>query len=641
MCGIAGIFSLNSLLNDDDLREARQMTAILRHRGPDDMGFYNDDRCVLGTTRLKIIDLSDNANMPMTNEDGTIWLTYNGEVTNYRELREQFKLDEKHRFRSTSDTEVLIHLYEELGIECLKHLTGYFAFGLYDKRLKKAYVVRDFYGIRPLFFLTHGDRLYFSSEMKSFMDLGCFNGEINYEAFYHYFSLVYIPDRLTPFVQIQELDGGWLIEVDLDKGQMQKREYYKIRFEPDDSMTEKETAKALHDLMTDSVRRNLISDAPLGLTLSGGFDTSSILSITKKLGLSGDIHTFSIIMGESSFSEERYQKIMVDFARPIHHAIYVGPNEVAENLVIHNAFLDEPTGDGSTLPTFILAKEAKKYVSVLLSGEGGDEVFNAYETHVAYKVRKLYRKLVNRHLREAIRFVINKLPTDYKKLSFDFLAKRFSEGAELDVPEAHFYWRHALSDAEKERLMPNYAGYKPTYRFFSDLYNSLDYPEGLDRISHIDLKYFFIDDLMVKNDRMMMAHSVEARFPWVDRPLVEFMNRVPARLRIKRFTRRYIQKQAMKDYIPKAIYRRSNMGLEMPHALWFLKELKPIVEQYFSKRNVEKTNFLSYDAIQTMWGEHVSRKKDHGRSLWAILNFLIWFDLYVWNKDFKKYLTLG
>jgi asparagine synthase (glutamine-hydrolysing) len=639
MCGIAGIIAVDTMLGERDLRDARQMTAILRHRGPDDSGIVQDARCVLGNARLRIIDLTDAGHQPMPNEDETVWLTFNGIVTNYRELRKEFDLDRRHRFRSGNDTEVLVHLYEEIGIDVLRRLRGHFAFCLYDKKANKVFVVRDPYGVRPLFFLEHGGRLYFASEMKSFFDLACFRDEINREAFFHYFSLVYLPDRMTPFTQVQELDGGALIEVDLEKGTSARREYFRITYRPDDAMTERDAAPKLHALMDAAVDRAMVSDAPIGLTLSGGFDTSSILALLKKRGASQRVHTFSVVMGESSFSEAGYQKIMVDFARPIHHEIRVGPDEVAECLIAHNAFLDEPTGDGSTLPTFLMAREAKRHVSVLLSGEGGDEVFNAYETHVALKARKLYRRLTTPGLRCLVRGIVRRLPADYRKLSFDFVAKRFTEGAELSVPEAHFFWRHALNAAEKAALMPGHRGFPPTEGFFVRLFDEAGFADDLNRISLVDFKYFFIDDLMVKNDRMMMAHSIEARFPWVDQDLVDFVTTVPPRLRIKGLKRRYLQKQAMKDHLPRAIYRRSNMGLEMPHAIWFLRELRPVAERYFAPENVRRTEFLDPAAVRTMWGEHLARKKDHGRSLWAILNFLIWFDLFVWNKDFKKYLA--
>jgi asparagine synthase (glutamine-hydrolysing) len=638
MCGIAGAFSLDQPINDLDIKEVREMTALLRHRGPDTIDFHHDDRCVLGNTRLKIIDLSDNAALPMPNEDRTIWMVYNGEVTNFRELKERFRLEEKHTFRSTSDTEVLVHLYEELGLSFLDHLSGQFAFCLYDQKKGKAYIVRDQYGIRPLFYMITGDRFYFSSEIKSFVGLSRFDGKIDHEGIYHFFSLAYIPDVLTPFEEVREIQGGMLFEIDLAAGTCAEKEYYTVTYDTDFSITEANVVDRLHQEMLDSVRRNLISDAPLGLTLSGGFDTSSILTLVKELGANRELHTFSIVMDEPSFDESYYQRIMVDFAKPIHHQVVVSAEDTLKCLETHMAYLDEPNGDGAAIPSYLLAEQASEYVRVLLSGEGGDETFNAYETHLAYKVRKLYRKMAPKPVRDAVSWMVHRLPCNYEKLSLDFVAKRFAEGTELDTPEAHFHWRHVLSEDFKKELMPGDYSYRPTDSFFADLFHSLDFPDELNRISLIDLKYFFIGDLMVKNDRMIMAHSIEARFPYMDRILMEFVSRIPPSLRIKGLKRRYIQKQAMRGYIPTEIYRRSNMGLEMPHSIWFNQGLKTAAEKYFSKEHVERSGILSYEAVRQMWDAHMNKKCDMGRALWCVLMFLIWFDLFVYNKNFKDYL---
>lgn len=638
MCGIAGVLVLDGRLNDRDLAEARNMTALLQHRGPDDRGFAHGDRYALGNTRLKIIDLSDNARLPMANDDESIWMAYNGEVTNFRDLKQEFKLEEKYNFRSTSDTEVLLRLYEELGIDFLKHLTGMFAFCLIDKRKDKAYLVRDFYGIRPLFFMQKKDRLYFSSEIKSFLDLDRFQGTLDHEATFHFLSLAYIPDRFTPFEEVRELQGSCLIEVDLRSGECEEREYYKLRYDPDYSMDEEQTVLELREKMLDSVRRNLISDAPLGMTLSGGVDTSSILALANECGQAQDMHTFSIVMDEPSFNEKRYQDSVVEFFKPIHHEIVVRPGDVMEALVSHMAFMDEPSGDGAAIPSYILAREAKKFVSVLLSGEGGDEVFNAYETHVAYKARKFYRRYFAKPFRLLAKWFAYRMPTSYSKLSLDFVAKRFATGSELSVPESHFFWRHAFSAKDKKLLMPSHSDYLPTEHFFVDLYNKLDFASDLNRISAIDIKYYFIGDLMVKNDRTFMAHSVEARFPFMDRLLTEYVSRIPPGMRIKGFSRRYMEKRAMKPLLPKKIWRRKNMGLEMPHSNWFIGEMRGLADQYFSKKNIEKTEIFDYRTIQNMWQQHLSRKQDHGRSLWCVLNYLVWFDLFVYNRDYKKYL---
>jgi len=638
MCGIAGILKLDGQISDMDKNHIKSMTNILRHRGPDCIDYYHDTNISLGNARLNIIDLSENAHLPMSNTEGTVWMCYNGEVTNFRDLRQQFQLDKKYAFRSTSDTEVLLHLYEEIGISFLKHLSGMFAFCLYDKQLRKAYIVRDFYGIRPLFYMRYGNTLYFSSEIKSFLELPCFSGTLDYEAIYHFLSLAYMPGHHTPFKDIIELDGGHLIEVDLDKSTITEQEYYSLSYDVDYRTDEKTASKKVHDLLLNSVERNLISDAPLGLTLSGGLDTSTILALTKELGKSQDIHTYSIRMGEASFDESHYQRLMANFAQSIHHEILVTPQDVLDNFVEHMAFMDEPSGDGAAIPSYILAKEAKKDVRVLLSGEGGDEVFNAYETHRAYGARKKYRSMIPQPVRAMIKSMAHILPSSYKKLSFDFLAKRFSAGAELDIPTAHYFWRHSLNENEKKALMPLHSNFSPTASLFSKMYNSLSHNEELNRLSHIDIKYYFICDLMVKNDRTMMAHSIEARFPYMDKLLIDYTSTIPPQLKIKGMRGRYIQKQAMKDILPKEIYNRKNMGLEMPHSIWFLKELEPLIAKYFSKKNIAKYDFLNHGAIQTFWDQHKAGKKDQGRSLWCILNLLLWLDLFVYNKDYKKYL---
>lgn len=641
MCGISGVITLNNKrpISDIDLANANKMNAVLKHRGPDSQGIKQDKNCILGNTRLNIIDLSHNADLPMENTDGSIILSYNGEITNFKKLKKQFNLEAKYTFKSSSDTEVLLYLYQELGIDCLKYLSGMFAFSLYDKRLSKVFIVRDFYGIRPLFYRIKNDRLYFSSEIKSFLEIDDFNNNIDTEAIYHYFALAYIPGQKTPFTEVNELADSHYLEVDLVKNTHKLTEYYRIDYTPNYELNEKDTTKKVHDLLLDALERNLISDAPLGMTLSGGIDTSCMLGMAKALGKSKNLHTYSIKIDEPSFDESYYQKIMVDYAGTTHHEIKVTADDVLENLIEHMAFMDEPSGDGAAVPSYILAKEAKKDVSVLLSGEGGDEVFNAYETHGAYVVRNLYRKTTPSVIRTILRKTADMIPPSYNKLSFDFLFKRFTHGAEKNIPESHFYWRHALNKAEQDALIPGY-NFPPSEKVFTEMFNSLDFDDDLNKLSLIDIKYFFVCDLMVKNDRTFMANSVEARFPFMDRELIDFTSKIPTDLKVKKFgfNRRYIQKQAMKPYLPKEIFNRKNMGLEMPHSLWFLHTLKPIAEKYFSKKMVEKTQILSFAVVDKMWQEHLTRKKDHGRSLWCILNFIIWFELFIEKNNFKDYL---
>lgn len=640
MCGIAGILSLNTPITDSDIVIGKNMTGALRHRGPDSSGEYCNNNCYLGNTRLKIIDLSDHGDLPITNSDQSIWLAYNGEVTNYQDLALRYKLKNKYQFKSTSDSEVVLYLYQELGIECLKELSGMFAMTIYDRRKQKAYVIRDHFGIRPVFYTLHNEKLYFASELKSFFEINDLKLNIDHEAMYHYFSLIYIPGELTPYKGIKELDGGHYLEIDFKEKKHKCVEYYELEYKTDHNMTEKQAADGFYDVMLDSMRRNLISDAPLGLTLSGGIDTSTMLSLAKELGQSQKIHTYSIKVNESSFDESKYQKTMVDYAKPIHHEVVLNPEDVLENMIVQMAYMDEPNGNGAVIPSFILAKEAKKDVKVLLSGEGGDEITNAYDTHLAYKVRKLYRQNCPAALRKIFYKGAHCLPTSFEKLSFDFKAKRFTEGAEKGIPEAHLYWRHVFKESEKKSLLkPSSHNYASSESIFADMFNNSNFDDDLNKISKIDLKYFFIGDLMVKNDRTFMAHSVEARFPFADRLVFEFASKIPPDLRIKGFTPRYIQKMAMKKILPKKIFNRSSMGLEMPHSLWFFKGLEKIFDKYLTKENLEKAEIFNVNYVHQLWQEHKARKKDNGRALWSIINYLIWFDLFIYNGDYRKYLS--
>jgi asparagine synthase (glutamine-hydrolysing) len=438
---------------------------------------------------------------------------------------------------------------------------------------------------------------------------------------------------------VNELDGSNLIEIEPGKTENPvPREYYRIRFNPDSRMTMKEAEEGFYNAILDSVDRNLISDAPVGTTLSGGLDSSSILGLARILGKGSELHSFSLKINEKSFDESSYQRAMADYAGSIHHEIPVNPGDVKKNLFRQMAYMDEPIGDGSAIPFLLLSREAEKYVKVLLSGEGGDEISNAYETHMANHVSRLYRKFVPKPVRKMNMRLADLLPASFSKLSFEFLAKRFTHGAELPAPEAHMYYRHVLDRPEKLRLMPWAGGVPASELFFSNLFNSLDYSDELDRLSHIDMKYFFIGDLMQKNDRMFMANSVEARFPFMDRKAVEFFSTIPGRYKIRGFTRRYIEKKAMKRVLPPKVHRRQNFGIELPYSLWFENSLMELGNRYFNKEKITGTEILNYSFVEGLWREHLSRKRDNGRALWCVLNFLLWHEMFIEDSSFRNHL---
>ena len=640
MCGISGIISLKRELNDNDYSTVKRMSDSISHRGPDQQKIQKFSKIVLANNRLKIMDLDDRSALPMSSEDGSIWICYNGEISNFRELNDKYNLSSKYNFKGTSDTEVMIYLYKELGISFLNELSGMFGFCLVDLKKKKTWIVRDFFGIIPVFYRIKEDKIYFGSEIKAFYEINSFDRSLDYHSIYHYFTLAYIPGKYTPFKELNELRGGQLIEIDNEKNTFDIKKYYNVKYPTDHSITEKEAAKNAYDLMLDSVRRNIQSDAPIGTTLSGGIDTSSITCLIKDLGKSKNFHTYSLKMGEKSFDESKYQRLIAEYCQTNHHEIVVNQEDVLNSIYTHMAHIDEPNGNGAAIPSFILAKEAKKEVSVLLNGEGGDETFSAYSIYGAYRAKNIYTKFAPKTLRKLIYNLVHKLPTSYKKLSLDFQLKRFTEGAELHPASAHIYWRHVLTDNEKEDTILNRQGYVKTEKVMIDLFEKLDYSEDFNKINFLDIEHFFIDDLLVKNDRMFLANAVESRFPFMDRILFEYMAKVPSSLRMKGITkRRYIEKLAMKNTVPAEILKRGNFGLEMPHSIWFFDTLKPLLKKYLSEDMIKKTEYLSHEKVDKLLQMHFSGKKDYGRALWCILMYQMWHEMFIEKNNYKNYLV--
>lgn len=574
----------------------------------------------------------------MSNHDGTIWITFNGEVSNFMELKQRYQLEQKYPFKGHTDTEVLLHLYEEKGIGFIHELSGMFAFCIYDSRTQQVFLVRDFFGINPLFYSIQNNKIYFGSEIKALLEIPGFKREVDEEAIFHYFSLAYIPHRSTPYTGIKEMRCGEMLTVDLKKGTFAFNDYYRINYEQHHEISIAEAKEKVHELLLDSVRRNLISDAPLGMTLSGGIDTSAMLALAKELGRSTEMHTFSIKMGESSFDESKYQRIMSKFANSIHHEVLVDADAVEHAMVEHMAYLDEPNANGACIPSWVLAKEAGKYVRVLISGEGGDEMFNAYDTHKAWKMRMLYNRYVPSPLRKLVKAAVHALPTDYSKLSFDFKAKRFTSGAELDPAAAHMYWRHTFRDEDKLKIFKGSHRFHETADYFRTLWNGNNFDHELNKISLIDMRHFFIDDLMVKNDRMFLAHSIESRFPMMDKILFDYVSQLPCDYRIRGFKTRWIEKEAMRGHMPDEITNRPSFGLEMPHSIWFTNKLGHVADKYLNKKAVEDTGLLHWKEVDKIWQAHLNRKVDNGRALWSVVMFIIWHQLFIQSSDYKKYL---
>jgi asparagine synthase (glutamine-hydrolysing) len=640
MCGFAGVLEPDGGIPDREVLQ--RMGGVLVHRGPDDGGLALAGRCGLVHRRLSIIDLSRNGRQPMASEDGGVLLVCNGEIYNYRELRERHRLDDRgHVFRSRTDSEVLVHLYEEMGEDMLTELDGMFALAIWDRRRDRLILARDPFGIKPLFFARHRGALVFASEIKAILQLDGFAPEPDLEALHHFLSFDYIPGALTAFRGISELRPGTSISVTAPDMQV-SRSFSRPAYDHDLTLTEDHAVERSRELLQAAVRRQLVSDVPVGVMLSGGMDSSALTALAARARGDSGFHTFALRFEDESFDESSFAEMVARSVGTSHHVIDVTADKVAGLLGTCISHIDEPYADGSAIPTLLLAGEASGLVSVLLSGEGGDEFFGGYDTHAALKIRRAYRCVPGILRRGVVRPLVDLLPVSHRKLSFEFKAKRFVRGAEMDVPGSHFFWRVVLAEEQKSGLMPpGSPSFPPSESLFRDAYLSAGATSDLDRILHIDRSYHLPDDLMIKNDRMTMAHSIEARVPFTDRALVEFLAAVPPALKLPGLRRKNLLRKAMKGILPDAVIRKKKVGLEMPYSSWMRSELREVVEEELSTARLSAAGLLRADGVRRLWDDHLAMRVDNGRALWGILNFMIWHRLYIASSGYRANLRIG
>lgn len=635
MCGFAGVMLPGGGESDPALLQ--RMGSVLVHRGPDDGGLFRSRGIGLVHRRLSVIDLSAQGRQPMSNEDGSIRIAYNGEIYNHLDLRRSAGLDGRgHVFRSRTDTEVLVHLFEEMGEGMLPLLDGMFSMALWDGRTGRLLLARDRFGIKPLFYCLHRGCLAFASEIKALLELDGFAREPDPEALYHYLSMDYIPGELTAFRGIRELRPGCFLSAS-DPDRAVVRPFVPPDPPADAHIGTREAVEESRRLLSEAVRRQIVSDVPVGVMLSGGMDSSALTALMSDAGAGTGFHTFSLRFGDPSFDESAYAAMVAARVGTQHHVIDVDPVSAAGLLSKHMAFIDEPYADGSAIPTYMLAREARKHVTVLLSGEGGDEFFGGYDTHTAMKVRKAYRLVPSFIRRGMVSPLAHALPVSHRKLSFDFKARRFTEGAELDLPGSHFHWRVVLTEEAKRSVFAGTAGYPPSDSFFRRAFEESS-GDDLARILKIDASFHLPDDLMIKNDRMTMAHSIEARVPFTDLALVDFLRRVPSGVKLPGLRKKHLLRTAMTGYLPDAVVRKKKVGLEMPYSSCMRGELKPLVEEVLGERSLMECQLLQAGGIRDLWREHQSMKADHGRALWGLLNYMIWHRLYITSSDYRALL---
>lgn len=633
MCGICGIVQLRDSF--EIRRETLQrMNDVIEHRGPDDEGVYVTPKVGLAMRRLSIIDLST-GHQPIRNEDGTIQIVFNGEIYNFQELRE--KLEEAgHHFYTHADTEVIVHGYEEYGTDGVQHLRGMFAFAIWDAHEETLFIVRDRPGIKPLHYYKDDEKFLFGSEIKSILQCEGVPREVNLETLDRFLTFEYVFSPETIFENIHKLPPGHFLL--LKKGEIRIEQYWDnlpatgtpaslLAQERDEDFY----ARHLAELLEESVKMRLISDVPLGALLSGGIDSSAIVGFMAKHS-DKPVKTFSIGFEEQTYNELEYARTVSKHFNTEHYEFIIKPDAVdlVEKLVKN---LDEPFGDFSIFPTYLVSKMAREHVTVTLSGDGGDELFAGYDTYIADWVARKYQSLPAFLRNTLIPALVNQIPPSPKKKGLVNRAKRFIEGTMLPDDLMHTRWMIFLQEQEKRQL---YSGdllhaYQQgdSYKYIRELFERSKGSTPLAQQEYVDIKTYLTDDILVKMDRMSMAPSLEARVPFLDHKVMEFAATIPTSLKLKGLTRKYILKQAVSDMLPEKILTRGKEGFSIPIKNWLMHELRPLLLETLSEERVKRRGYFQPNSIRQLVQEHLTGKENHSHRLWALMVFEIWHQMYL------------
>lgn len=617
MCGICGFNWLDPQL-------VSVMADTMRHRGPDQSGQYVDEGVSLGHRRLSVIDLSEKARQPMSNEDGSLWMVFNGEIYNYPELR-QWLVGRGHVFHSKADSEVVLHAYEELGFECLSRLNGMFAFAIWDKGQQTLFLARDRLGEKPLYFSFDGNRFVFASEIKALLKVPAIATEVDELALHYYLGFEFVPAPLTMFKGIEKIPAGHYLV--LRKGELRKVRYWDLPKIKTAAGSVNNWIADLRDQLERAVRIRLHSDVPLGVFLSGGIDSSSVVAMMRRI-TTGPIHTFSLGYQESSFSELPFAKRVSEQFETTHTELTIDPitPDVIERAIWH---LDEPMSEFSVLPYYLICQKAREHVTVCLGGEGGDEVFAGYDRFKASKAAQLCEH-VPHWLWETIHSAAMLLPDRPQKKGLTNSLKRFVEGSSLPRHGGHMRWQYFLSPRHAAGLYRNGFGDRvksESLQLIEQVAEQCTSPDRLDRELYVELKFVLPENPLMKVDKMSMAHSLEVRAPLLDHELVEYAAQIPSQLKLKGWTTKSIFKNAMTDLLPAQIVRRPKQGYSFPIKHWLRGELGDYMEEVLQESPFIRDNF-NRDYIETLISEHRSERHNHNHILWALMNLGLWHTMY-------------
>jgi asparagine synthase (glutamine-hydrolysing) len=610
VCGICGIASTSGPADPEQLA---RMSATLVHRGPDSDGSFVDGPAALAARRLAIIDL-ETGDQPIANEDSTIHVVQNGELYNYRELRAELERA-GHRFRTHGDTEVLVHLYEQHGLDFARRLRGMFAVALWDSSRRRLVLARDRYGIKPLFYRAASAGLEFASELRALP-----RGEIDLDALEAFLAFNSIPAPLTIFRETRKLPPGHLLV--WEDGEIRLERF--SRPGPAAELREDDEAELIEELrarLRDSVRAHLVSDVPVGVLLSGGIDSSALTALAAEES-SEPVRTFSIGFEERSFDELGDARLVAERYGTQHRELVLRPDAALLLPALADAF-DEPFADSSALPTYLVSQLAASEVKVALSGEGGDELFGGYYTYVADLLA-----LRAGGLARLARPLVERLPSSSGRASFDYKAKRFVRAAHLPPLERHHGWKEIFSLEARAQLTGRRIEFDPV-DLLRARFAETEGAELLARLQDVDFGIYLVDDLLVKTDRASMAHSLEARVPYLDPVVTNLAFALPASQRVRGLHKKVLLRKAVTPLVPEQIVRGKKRGFSIPAAAWLRGELEPFARDTLSADTLRRQGFFRPDAVRALIDCHVTGKEDFSRQLWGLLAFTLWHERHV------------
>lgn len=629
MCGICGIVYTNPE-ERPSLDLLVRMSSVIAHRGPDDQGIGLLGQAGLGMRRLSIIDLQT-GHQPITNEEETVWVVFNGEIYNFPELRASL-LKRDHNFKTASDTETIVHAYEEWGENCVEHLNGMFAFALWDVRRRLLLLARDRIGKKPLYYALDPRRLVFGSELKCLLQAGI-EQQVDLHSLYHYLTLQYVPGPDTILADVHKLPPAHVLI--WKAGDVTLRPYWHIDYRTKLELSCQEWIERVRYELTESVRRRLISDVPLGAFLSGGVDSSIIVALMAQLS-NRPVRTFSIGFDVEAFNETNFARQVAGRFATDHQEFNISFGDVASTLPSLVWHLDEPMADSSALATYHLARLARQHVTVALNGDGGDEAFAGYTRYVLDRALAAYICLPSFVRRNVVPWVASRLaarPDMPIEKNVVAAVQRLRQASETSTKASIVAWGSYFSHALKAWLcnpsLIEAVGNVNTADILATYYDRAPATTHLDRTLYADFMLYLPDDLMVKADRMTMAHSLEGRSPYLDYLVVELMASMPERFKIRGFTQKWILRQAFAELLPPQNVRRVKRGFSVPVAMWFRGQLRDLVCDVVLSSKALGRGYFRPEAVRALVEEHVRGQTDHGYRLWTLLMLELWHRQYV------------